>query len=310
MIEPQGQELIARYRAKYGISLDTALTEAQILEHWRLERHLTRELLESTPRTRWETFERCYSELYRALPWLREGTGGSNAEAGAEYALWSSLLGPPPCEVYEVGSGDGSLAHYLAAHGYRCRATEITRERGDRTEEDGLTWGQTDGVNLDMFETPASFSAVISDQVVEHLHPSDMSLHLRSARRLLRPGGRIVFATPHLYTGPHDISGVFDRDVAEGMHLREYTYRELTAMLREAGFTGVCTPLRLPTRLRARFNGYPLPILSCAYLRYLIAIEGLIVHIQNRHWRQAAVRALRAVLFTDSIVLVAHVPYA
>ncbi|MGH8980026.1 MAG: class I SAM-dependent methyltransferase, partial [Acidimicrobiales bacterium] len=221
--EPRGEDLIARYRAKYGIPAGVSLTEEQVMFHWRLERSLTAQLLASTPESRWETFERCYSELYRSLPWLQEGEAEQTADDSAEHALWSSLLGSAPRDVYEVGSGDGALARYLAAHGYRCRATEITRERGDRTEEAGLSWGQTDGVNLGSFEVGESFDAVISNQVLEHLHPADLSAHLGAAHGLLRARGRIAFATPHRFTGPHDVSQVFDRDEAEGMHLHEYT---------------------------------------------------------------------------------------
>jgi SAM-dependent methyltransferase len=306
LIDLDGGDLVARYRANYGLSAQVPVTEAMVLEHWRLERELTQELLQSSPDHRAETFERCYSELYRAVSWLREGSQQSGQQL-AERALWPVLIGPPPREVYEIGSGDGSLARHLVALGYTVRATEITAERGNRREEQGLTWAGTDGVHLEAFEVPGSFDAVISNQVVEHLHPDDLQTHLRSARKLLRPGGRIAFATPHAYTGPHDISRVFGLDAPAGMHLHEYTYRELARVLREAGFVGLAAPIRLPTRVRARLGGRPRPAVSTAYLRYLIALERPLGLLHGKRRRMAASMA-RAALFAGNIVLVASAP--
>lgn len=307
MSNPQGDTLVARYRANYGLGDEVELDDAMVMEHWRLEQRLTEELLQSTPETRAETFERCYSELYKALPWLRQEGEASRGAQAAEHSVWPPLIGPPPREVYEVGSGDGSLARYLAGLGYVCRATEITSERGDRSEQAGLSWGLTDGVHLDRFEAPGSFDAVISDQVLEHLHPDDVAVHLRSARALLRPGGRIAFGTPHAYTGPHDISRVFDLEGPAGMHLREYTYRELARALREAGFKGVSAPLRAPLALRSRLGGRPQPRASEAYLRYLEGLERPLGLMPARH-RRAAARALRAGLFAGNLMLVAWAP--
>jgi SAM-dependent methyltransferase len=300
-------DLVARYRANYGLGADLRLTEDMVLTHLRLERRLAEELLSSTPERRADVFERCYSELYRSLPWL--GTGGDRTDARelAERGMWSILIGPPPRDVYEVGSGTGALARHLSALGYRCRATEITGERGDRRGEGGLTWGRTDGVHFDEFEPAAAFDAVISDQVIEHLHPDDLVPHLRSARSILRPGGRIAFATPHAFSGPHDVSRVFELDVPVGMHLHEYTYEELTRALAEAGLTVIGTPLRLPATVRARLGGHPRGFVSAAYLRYLIVLERLLRRLRPRRRRRAAA-ALRAALFPQNIVLVAQAP--
>jgi len=41
--------------------------------------------------------------------------------------------------------------------------------------------------------------------------------------------------TPNRLSGPHDISQHFDR-VASGLHLKEYTYRELAGLFRRVGF--------------------------------------------------------------------------
>jgi SAM-dependent methyltransferase len=292
MKEPAGVELIQRHRTIYEIPAETQITEGMVRRHWDLERRLTHELLESTPETRWEVFERSYSTLYRELPWLNHGSEAPKANA---YADWPGYVGPPPKDVYEVGSGSGALALFLADRGYRCRATEITRERGDwdRADHPNLSWGTTDGVHLDRFEPPGSYDAVISNQVIEHLHPDDLECHLRSARALLRPGGRYVLSTPHVHRGPSDVSAVFRRSQALGMHLREYTWGELSRLLRRAGYA----------RVRASLRGRP----SRIYLGYMRVAERLVALFPSQVARRVLVRrVLRPPLFARDVTLIAE----
>ncbi|HEY1303118.1 MAG TPA: methyltransferase domain-containing protein [Vicinamibacterales bacterium] len=305
--EPRGHELVRRYKANYRIPEESRVTEEMVLHHWTLERRLTKELLSSAPEQRWEVFERCYTSLYSELGWLNDLIGTESGEPAVEAARdWSGLIGRTPNRVYEVGSGKGRLIAALADLGYDCTATEITRERGAKwtSEQTSLRWCVSDGVHLDRFETPESFDAVISDQVIEHLHPDDLVAHFRGVYSILKPGGRYVFATPHAFEGPFDVSRVFGTDRAEGMHLKEYTYRELDAALRQAGFARVAAAFRLPHGVRARFGGRPLPIPSRAYRHYLCAIERVIERLPRRRQRQAS-RALRAVLWTSGITLIA-----
>jgi len=80
------------------------------------------------------------------------------------------------------------------------------------------------------------YSIPALDQFIEHLHPDDVLLHFQLAHRLLRPGGKYIFATPHRFSGPHDISRLFS-DVPQGFHLKEWTYRELAAVVKAARFS-------------------------------------------------------------------------
>lgn len=242
MTEPRGQELINRYRWNYGIPKDAKLTEEMILAHWALEKRLTRELLESTPEHRWETFERCYTTLYGELDWLNRLTGGTDtAPAEVRYRHWAELIGSLPKQVYEVGSGKAAMIGYLAALGHQCTATEITRERGAKhaVEHPNLRWTQTDGVHLGNFEPIARYDFVLSDNVIEHMHPDDLLPHLKGAWEILKPGGMYLLAVPHPWFGPWDVSKVFKYEVASGMHLKEYTHRELRDAVLRAGFHAV-----------------------------------------------------------------------
>jgi SAM-dependent methyltransferase len=266
--------LVERYKRNYGLSNQVSISPEQVRAHLTLERDLTRELLASDPEHRWAIFESCYGRLYESLPWL-SGSGGT-----PDPERWRRLLAGSRT-VYEVGSGPGYFARWLAATGFAVKATDIARTRGGtRPSSAALQWGVTDGVHLDRFEPPGSYDAVISDQLIEHLHPDDIGEHLQSSRRILRPGGRYVLRTPHALTGPHDVSKVFGFDRPVGMHLREYTNRELRSRLRAAGFSTVSAVITIP---RTSFAAA-----SRTYLWFVIGLEWLLARLPQSFRRKLA----------------------
>ncbi len=307
-MEPTGQELIQRYKANYGIPADSAITEAAILKHWELEKRLRHELLETTPDKRWETFERCYTELYSELDWLNQLTNNDVPEPPAKaYGHWRQLIGSPPMKVYEVGSGKGELISYLAAGGFECKATEITQERGKKwsSTHPNLTWGISDGIHLDQFEPTDFYDVVISNQVIEHMHPDDLLSHIESVFTILSSGGRYIFSTPHASLGPSDVSRVFRCDRPLGMHLKEYTYTELTHLLKQVGFKQLYAPLRLPKKIRRRFGERLKPRASSAYRAYLSVVEKLIATLPTQSLKRKTAKVSRLILFAPNLMMVA-----
>lgn len=179
-MEPRGHELISRYKANYGIPEDYIVTEEMILRHWQLEKRLRTELLNSTLDNRWEVFERCHSGLYGELDWLAQlEYADRGGPASVVYANWLDVIGPSPMRIYEIGSGNGELVYRLAAHGFWCTATEITQEQGERwvPQHPNLSWDVSDGIHLDRFEPTDFYDVVISNSVIEHVHPDDLLDH-------------------------------------------------------------------------------------------------------------------------------------
>ena len=85
---------------------------------------------------------------------------------------------------------------------------------------------------------PGSVDLAYSNQVMEHLHPEDALEQLANIHRALKPGGKYVCVTPNRLNGPHDISRYFEK-TAVGLHLKEYTFAELSGLMRESGFRHV-----------------------------------------------------------------------
>ncbi len=248
----QDTDLIKKYKVSENIADEVDISEDMIWYHWNLERELTRQLLDSTPDKRWDTFELAYTRFYSELTWLSKYSGDADPRPPAErYKDWVSMIGPPPKMIYEVGSGSARMLSYLAEIGYDCKASDITRERQDKSQSRSssrLSWGNSDGVHLDRFEPAHFYDVVVSDQVIEHFHPDDVLIHFESVLKILKDGGVYMFNTPHKFVGPHDVSQVFGCDEAQGMHLKEYTFRELYRILLQAGFGEVCYVI--PVRLR------------------------------------------------------------
>jgi SAM-dependent methyltransferase len=288
--EPRGEELIRRYKKNYSIPADAVVTEEMILQHWNLEKELTKELLKSTRENRWKIFERAYGTLYRELEWLNKIVHTSEpANPEKQYSRWLDAIGITSLNIYEVGSGKGAMIKYLAKHGHYCTATEITTERGALfvSPDANVQWVITDGVHLDLFEEKEKYDIILSDQVIEHFHPDDIYEHFQSAYKILKPGGRYIFSTPHLYSGPHDVSLVFGCSSTKGMHLREYTFRELIKIAKTSGFTKISYAYKFTDILQKtgissvlKFIGLgsktQRKIVGFAYLRMLLFSEWLL----------------------------------
>lgn len=285
-------DIVSRYRRNYGLSDEIGIEHVEA--HRELEARLTHELLASTPKTRWEVFSDAYTELYQGLPWLN----ASQELSPPRLTTWLKLL-PERSDIFEVGSGSAALLRELVLRGHRCVATEITPERGSKhlAESNGLQWHITDGIHLASFEPDAAYDVVISTQVIEHFHPDDIGTHLEHVRRILRPGGRYLFDTPHRSAGPHDLSLVFEFDCAQFMHLKEYTHDELAGALTIAGFG--------PLKAVFSFRGFV--IQSGVYLRLLRLLDRLEAQtVSNAKTKRRLRTVMRKIGVPSTIWLVAY----
>jgi len=279
-VEPCGAELVLRYKKQYNIPDEAEITEKMILRHWELEKSLTRRLLASTPENRWEVFGYCYSTLFCELEWLNRLVEKKNVMPPEQaYKKWVDIIGPSPQRIFEIGSGTGRMIDYLSTLGYECCATEITRERGEKhvSESKNITWRTTDGVHLNRFEQINHYDIVLSEDVVEHLHPNDIVEHFLGVFRILKPGGRYIFHTPHKFFGLWDISRVFGKLEPMGMHLKEYMVYELVQALRTAGFKHISFASPVFSK---RYRNF-LPFISNE-LSWICVLERILVPLPRR----------------------------
>lgn len=308
MKEPRGTELIERYKNNYCIAPEAPISEEMILRHWELEKELTQKLLNSTPENRFEVFEECYSKLYSELQWLNEYVKKNvqNSALEREFQIWLRLIGAPSDQkIYEIGSGKAELISFLARNGYSCVATEITRERGQKYSGENISWRNSDGVHLGTFERQESYDVVISDQVIEHIHPDDTQEHFAGVHEILKPKGKYIFRVPHRLTGPHDVSKVFKCNKALGMHLREMTFYEIKKLVEASCFSEFGFVLINARKLVNRLFSKDTVISTSLYIKLLIVVEGVIRYIPGRKNRLRAIRIASRVGFFPEIFVVA-----
>jgi len=213
-------------------------TIEQIRRHFEVERELADRLRRSTREERTRLFRTMYGELFERVPdhprlVRREDPAATSRAVASQFALLREFL-PGARTFLEIAPGDCRLSFEVAKHVERVIGADISDQSGNAPGRPAnfelLVY---DGYTLDLPDD--SVDVVFSYQFIEHLHPDDVPLHFALVRRVLKPGGVYVFATPHRFSGPHDISGYFCA-TPQGFHLKEWTYGELGQEVERAGF--------------------------------------------------------------------------
>lgn len=214
---------------------------AALRRHYEIERELADRLRAATPEARQSLYRTVYNELFARVPDHPQNVWKETPEQQAARAVEQLPLIAPflnPRSVYlEIGAGDCHLTRTVAGRvgfAYGLDVSDLISTSADRPAN--FEFLLSDGSNIPLAD--GRVTVAFSNMLVEHLHPDDFERHLREVYRVLAPGGVYVCRTPHRYTGPQDISQFFDRE-ATGFHLKEYTFRELAARFRAAGFGSV-----------------------------------------------------------------------
>jgi len=158
-----------------------------------------------------------------------------------------------PGRMLEIGCGDGRLSVALATTGcyvVGLDVSELQIEAAQKLSEKRGVQSLCAFVLEDFtsFEDALGFDVILSDQVIEHIHPDEVDDFFSKSFRLLHPGGVLIISTPSRITGPHDVSKFFvpRGTPARGFHLREYSLGDLVALYQRHGFVNLSCPLSHP----------------------------------------------------------------
>lgn len=250
--------------------------------HYDVERDLADRLRASSAEERRALYGQIYNELFRRVPDHPQLTRKVSPELSrgkylGEFRLIAKFI-TPDTRFLEIGAGDCALSLHVAGYVREVTALDVSDTiLKDVKAPPNVRLLVFDGCNIPA--EPGTIDVAYSNQVIEHLHPEDAALQLKSILRTLRPGGCYVCVTPNRLNGPHDISQFFDT-VATGLHMKEYTYRDIDQFFRGLGFdhTRACIGVKgrfaalpvacigvlesflalLPTRLRLAIGRTPL----------------------------------------------------
>jgi len=217
-------------------------SEDQLREHYRIERELANRLREASRAERRTLYTLVYEELLQRVPHHPRRTTARDAawlarrerEIGRLLRFLDRFISLRT-RFLEVGAGDCALALKVSDIAEHVVAVDVCDQVcGERPCNFELAL--SDGCSIPV---PAgSIDVAFSNQMMEHLHPEDARDQLVNIFRSLAPGGTYVCITPNRLYGPRDVSGYFD-DIATGLHLREYSAREIREMLLAVGFARV-----------------------------------------------------------------------
>ena len=216
-------------------------TAERLRAHYLVERELADRLRGATAAERPRLYSAVYDELYRRVPdhpqLTRKADPGSQSEA---VGLKLRLLAPffrPNLDFMEIGPGDCALALRAATIVRKVYAIDVSEQiTREVTPPQNFRLILSDGCSIPV--RGGEIDVAFSDQLMEHLHPEDAKEQLRNIHEALAPHGVYICVTPNRLYGPRDISAYFD-DVSSGLHLREYSARDLKELLMAAGFSDV-----------------------------------------------------------------------
>ncbi len=251
-----------------GTEVDLATLDRKRLHelHWQEERAFARRVLQSPKgsRERAAALAQGYDTVLSILRRIVD-PGGGPLVMGLDPRYKQMVLdllvrraksvGRRP-RLFEIGYASGMLLVAAQAIGVEVAGIEVSDcMRRDACRQlpseihPRLYLG--DFLTHDLAGADGRYDLIYWNDVIEHIPPDEIADFLAKIHRLLTPGGMLVTITPNWHMRPSDVTAEFrpPRTEAEGFHLKEYTLRETTALLRATGFARVATPL-LVTRGR------------------------------------------------------------
>jgi SAM-dependent methyltransferase len=240
-------------------SAETRISQDNLIRVFQIESEFHKRILASdSPSDR----SAMYADLYATVHPLLQPDSGVNAEGvdvdrarGARNTVLLFRQELAGKSVLDVGCGDGHFLlaiHDLLPHGdlFGLDISEVWLN-ARKPFPPAIKFLRQSIVS---FTLDRVFDVVFSNQVFEHLAPSDVSDHLRSVHNALVPGGRFILSLPNRLWGPSDITRIVDntyrgRVAAQGSHLNESSYSELIPLLQNSGFRTITTVLPFASAL-------------------------------------------------------------
>lgn len=158
--------------------------------------------------------------------------------AGAEYAASTVLFLPHPAagaRLLDVGCGDGRFLAYMAQHGWIAEGCDFDANAVMLAQQRGLT--VREGALEDIHYDNESFDVVTMSHLIEHVY--DVRSLLREARRILKPGGKLVIITPNTQSFGHRLFGQDWRGLEVPRHVQIFNTMNIATLLKEVGFTNL-----------------------------------------------------------------------
>lgn len=214
----------------------------QIYNHFLVEKSLADQLRAANREERKKIYSSMYDELFSKVPdhprlTKRDDKIITRNLNTTKFKILKSFI-KPNMVFAEFGPGDCKFSLKMTQYLKFVYGIDISDQRdpNDKIPENFKLiiyngYDITDDLNNNI-------DLVFSDQLIEHFHPEDTKDHFKLVLKILKPGGKYIFKTPHALSGPKDISQYFS-DEPLGFHLKEWMYKEIRDLLKSIGYADI-----------------------------------------------------------------------
>ncbi|MFZ4828396.1 MAG: class I SAM-dependent methyltransferase [Phototrophicaceae bacterium] len=234
--------------------------------HWNAERYYADKLNHPD-----EYFNHYYLIGYARIVWLvlryMENMGYDRDDFYFIRGFLQNAFDHKDVSILEIGAGEGKLIRDLLSVGYHniegIEMAVAALQGARRMLANILPKSSLHEMSFEEFRKQfpdRRYDVAIHAHLIEHLPISYAPTFLKEIYDTLNPHGYMVVITPSRLNGPHDVTRYFrpGGSEPEGFHLKEYTLRELEALLSSAGFGNFQTVQSLPT-LNNWWESHPTP---------------------------------------------------
>lgn len=158
----------------------------------------------------------------------------------------ASRLVPYCNTLLDVGCGTGIIAHFIKGKVKKVYGIDISKKDLEKAKERGIITTAVD-FNSKSFPFKTNFfDSITCLDVIEHV--LDPRVVLKEMYRVLKKDGILILSTPNIRFSNHiydlAIKGIFpktsiDESFYDGGHVHFFTYKDMTELLKNAGFKDI-----------------------------------------------------------------------
>lgn len=226
-------------------------------------------------------------DLYQSIWGRKLGERGCSNTAslpgGSRYDVAASMV-LPAGRLLDIGCGDGSFAKSQAGKFKEIYGVDISDKAVQAARANGVIARELDTDRRPLPFEDGFFDLVTSLDTIEHV--VDPLKLVKECVRVLRPGGRIIIATPNTRYLKHLLALVFtgrsprtsgDKEGYDGGHLHYFTTRDIEELLKGAGFRIIARSGIIPSALLS----YLRPFRNTLFVREFLS-AGFVVLAQKK----------------------------